>query len=66
MVSHCSESEGDVIGKDGHRVVVVEYDGDGKTNTRVLILPLGKGQEGEEEKRREETIEKCLEMRKRK
>ncbi|CAA7027235.1 unnamed protein product [Microthlaspi erraticum] len=53
-VSHCSESEGDVIVKDGHRVVVVEYDGDGKTSTRVLISPPGKGGEGVEEKRNDE------------
>ena len=32
-------SEDDVIVKDGHRVVVVEYDRDGKTNTRVSISP---------------------------
>ncbi|CAN6844681.1 unnamed protein product [Brassica oleracea] len=32
-------SEEDVIVKDGHRVVVVEYDRDGKTNTRVSISP---------------------------
>ncbi|CAH2033631.1 unnamed protein product [Thlaspi arvense] len=56
-LGHCTASEGDVIMKDGHRVVVVEYDGDGKTNTRVLISPPGKGREGEgeeEEKRRDE------------
>lgn len=49
-VCHCTDSEGDVIVKDGHRVVVVEYDRDGKTNTRVLISPPGK----EEENRRDE------------
>lgn len=32
-VSRCTESEGEIIVKDGHRVVVVEYDADGKTNT---------------------------------
>ncbi|CAN8291883.1 unnamed protein product [Cochlearia groenlandica] len=38
---HCTKSEEiDVIVKDGHRVVVVEYDG--KTTTRVLISPPGK------------------------
>ncbi|ESQ34535.1 hypothetical protein EUTSA_v10008247mg [Eutrema salsugineum] len=52
-VGHCWDSEGDVIVKDGHRVVVVEYDGDGKTNTRVLISPPGKGREGEEESKEE-------------
>ncbi|KFK44353.1 hypothetical protein AALP_AA1G246500 [Arabis alpina] len=39
VVGHCTVSESDVIVKDGHRVVVVEYDQDGKTNTRVLITP---------------------------
>ncbi|KAG7586747.1 hypothetical protein ISN45_Aa02g020170 [Arabidopsis thaliana x Arabidopsis arenosa] len=47
-------SEGDVIVKDGHRVVVVEYDRDGKTNTRVSISPpsadQGEQKENEEEK----------------
>lgn len=47
-------SEGDVIVKDGHRVVVVEYDRDGKTNTRVSISPpsadQGEEKENEEEK----------------
>ncbi|XP_010498737.1 PREDICTED: uncharacterized protein LOC104776381 [Camelina sativa] len=47
--SHCTDSESEVIVKDGHRVVVVEYDRDGKTNTRVSIQPPGK----EEEKRRD-------------
>lgn len=49
-MGHCAVSEGDIIVKDGHRVVVVEYDGDVETNTRVLISPPGK----EEEKRRDE------------
>lgn len=54
-VSHCSESEDDVIVKDGHRVVVVEYDGDGKTSsTRVFFSPPGIGREGVEEKRNDE------------
>ncbi|KAL1225825.1 hypothetical protein V5N11_021042 [Cardamine amara subsp. amara] len=51
-VGHCTEPEGDVIVKDGHRVVVVEYDGDGKTNTRVLISPPGK----EEKKVKDEEV----------
>ncbi|CAH8334552.1 unnamed protein product [Eruca vesicaria subsp. sativa] len=38
-------SEEDVIVKDGHRVVVVEYDRDGKTNTRVSISPPSADQE---------------------
>ncbi|XP_010477518.1 PREDICTED: uncharacterized protein LOC104756605 [Camelina sativa] len=49
MLGHCTDSESEVIVKDGHRVVVVEYDRDGKTNTRVSIQPPGK----EEEKRRD-------------
>ncbi|KAF8050541.1 hypothetical protein N665_1944s0002 [Sinapis alba] len=40
-------SEEDVIVKDGHRVVVVEYDRDGKTNTRVSISPPS-AEEGEQ------------------
>lgn len=44
-VSRCTESEGEIIVKDGHRVGVVEYDADGKTNTRVLISPPERGQE---------------------
>ncbi|EOA38800.1 hypothetical protein CARUB_v10011076mg [Capsella rubella] len=48
MFGNSTESDSEeVIVKDGHRVVVVEYDADGKTNTRVLIQPPGK----EEEKR---------------
>ncbi|EOA35140.1 hypothetical protein CARUB_v10020268mg [Capsella rubella] len=50
MTTHPTASEGDVIVKDGHRVVVVEYDRDGKTNTRVSISPPSADQEGEEEK----------------
>ncbi|KAG7597962.1 hypothetical protein ISN44_As06g022680 [Arabidopsis suecica] len=49
-MGHCAVSEGDIIVKDGHRVVVVEYDGADETNTRVLISPPGK----EEEKIRDE------------
>ncbi|KAF8099551.1 hypothetical protein N665_0242s0034 [Sinapis alba] len=41
-------SEEDVIVKDGHRVVVVEYDRDGKTNTRVSISPPSADDEGEQ------------------
>jgi len=41
-VGHCTGSEDDIIVRDGHRVVVVEYDRDGETNTRVLISPPGK------------------------
>ncbi|XP_010415942.1 PREDICTED: uncharacterized protein LOC104701885 isoform X2 [Camelina sativa] len=37
--NHGAASQGDIIVKDGHRVVVVEYDRDGKTNTRVSISP---------------------------
>ncbi|KAL0699877.1 hypothetical protein Bca4012_055999 [Brassica carinata] len=44
-VGHCTESEGEAIVKDSHRFVVVEYDADGKTNTRVLISPPERGQE---------------------
>ncbi|KAL0731627.1 hypothetical protein Bca4012_027721 [Brassica carinata] len=48
-------SEEDVIVKDGHRVVVVEYDRDGKTNTRVSISPPSAEEEGE---RKQEDVEK--------
>ncbi|WZZ72425.1 hypothetical protein YC2023_083795 [Brassica napus] len=44
-VGRCTETEGEIIVKDGHRVVVVEYDADGKTNTRVLMSPPERGQE---------------------
>lgn len=48
-----ASSDGDVIVKDGHRVVVVEYDRDGKTNTRVSISPpsANQGKEEEEEQK---------------
>ncbi|KAJ0232011.1 Uncharacterized protein HA466_0294850 [Hirschfeldia incana] len=46
-------SEEDVIVKDGHRVVVVEYDRDGKTNTRVSISP--PSAEGEEQRQEKDT-----------
>ncbi|CAN8239452.1 unnamed protein product [Cochlearia groenlandica] len=42
-------SEGDVIVRDGHHVVVVEYDRDGKANTRVLITPPSTTTENQEE-----------------
>ncbi|VYS50770.1 unnamed protein product [Arabidopsis thaliana] len=42
-------SEGEVIVKDGHHVVVVEYDRDGKTNTRVSISPPSADQGEEKE-----------------
>ncbi|VVA94997.1 unnamed protein product [Arabis nemorensis] len=48
--THGTGSEGDVIVKDGHRVVVVEYDRDGKTNTRVSISPPSADQGDEEQK----------------
>ncbi|XP_019084970.1 PREDICTED: uncharacterized protein LOC104715812, partial [Camelina sativa] len=47
--NHGAASEGDIIVKDGHRVVVVEYDRDGKTNTRVSISPPSADQEGDNE-----------------
>ncbi|KFK41626.1 hypothetical protein AALP_AA2G152200 [Arabis alpina] len=50
--THHTGSEGDVIVKDGHRVVVVEYDRDGKTNTRVSFSPPSADQ-GEEEQKEE-------------
>ncbi|KAL1219894.1 Late embryogenesis abundant protein 1 [Cardamine amara subsp. amara] len=51
MPTHLTASEGDVIVKDGHHVVVVEYDHDGKTNTRVSISPPSVNQVGEEEEK---------------
>ncbi|XP_056844681.1 LOW QUALITY PROTEIN: uncharacterized protein LOC108812537 [Raphanus sativus] len=44
-VGQCTESKSEVIVKEGHRVVAVEYDAVGKTNTRVLITPRERGQE---------------------
>ncbi|KAL1214488.1 Late embryogenesis abundant protein [Cardamine amara subsp. amara] len=51
MPTHLTASEGDVIVKDGHHVVVVEYDHDGKKNTRVSISPPSVNQVGEEEEK---------------
>ncbi|ESQ27993.1 hypothetical protein EUTSA_v10018523mg [Eutrema salsugineum] len=51
--------EGDIIVKDGHRVVVVEYDRDGKTNTRVSISPPSADQ-GQGEQKQEENEETTL------
>ncbi|KAF8109932.1 hypothetical protein N665_0089s0051 [Sinapis alba] len=44
-VGQCTESEGEIIVKEDHRVVVVEYDALGKTNSRVLISPPERGHE---------------------
>ncbi|CAA7052404.1 unnamed protein product [Microthlaspi erraticum] len=49
MTTQPTASEGEVIVKDGHRVVVVEYDRDGKTNTRVSFSPPSADQGEEEE-----------------
>lgn len=49
MTIQPTESEGEVIVKDGHRVVVIEYDRDGKTNTRVSFSPPSADQGDEED-----------------
>ncbi|XP_010521159.1 PREDICTED: uncharacterized protein LOC104800129 isoform X2 [Tarenaya hassleriana] len=38
-MTHSNEPEADIIVKDGHRLVVVEYEKEGKTNTKIVISP---------------------------